>query len=137
MILDLLERLAEQQAAITAAQVALHRLVELGLDGAVVAQERAVADPASCAGDASAAEQQAICAAPDCRTPVPPQARAGRAKMYCSTRCRSRAASRRTRKRKAEQEAAEDRAQAAAIVGQHAAEGYQTLQWRTPNGAAT
>jgi hypothetical protein len=35
VILPLLERLAEQRAAITAAQVALHRLVELGLDGAL------------------------------------------------------------------------------------------------------
>jgi hypothetical protein len=52
MISDLLQRLAEQQAAITAAQAALRRLVELGLDGALGAPE---------------APQSAICAAPGAR----------------------------------------------------------------------
>jgi hypothetical protein len=136
VILDLLQRLAEQQAAITAAQAALHRLVELGVCGAVdAAQAIPPPEAAERVLGPLAAPESAICAAPDCSTPVPPQARPGRDKVYCSPRCRSRVAARRIRARKAEQEAAADRAQTVAILEQNASEGYSNLQWGNGHAA--
>jgi hypothetical protein len=76
MILDLLERLAQQQAAITAAQGALHRLVELGLD------VQASTLPAAPGG------QETACL--ECGERFPAQVTAGRTKIFCSAQCKTR-----------------------------------------------
>jgi hypothetical protein len=123
MISDLLQRLAEQQAAITAAQAALRRLVELGLDGALGAPE---------------APQSAICAAPGCSTPLPVQTTGGQRRRYRSDLCRGQAATRRIRARRAEQEAAATRAQTVAVMDQAAQAGFpSTLKWNNGNATGT
>jgi len=129
MIQGLLQRLAEQRAAIGDAEAALRRLVEVGvgLPGPAEAGERVVGP--------LAAPQSAICAAPDCSTPLPVQTTGGQRRKYCCDTCRDRATQHRIRARRAEQAAAEDRAQAAAIVAQNTREGYTNLTWS--NGHAT
>jgi hypothetical protein len=138
VIADLLQRLAEQQAAIAAAQAALHRLVELGLDRARDVQEReeavqAATLPAEAASPVLAAAGAAQRACQVCGEPLPARRRgAGQPRRYCSVKCAQRAC----RARKAERAAAADRAQARAILEQNVREGIENLQWRTPNGPA-
>jgi hypothetical protein len=132
MILDLLQRLAEQQRAITEAQVALHKLVELGLDAQDVLQgfpgTPTPAETASPVLGLPAAPQSAICAAPGCTTPLPVQTTRGRQRRYCSAACRTAAAVARAaanrRQAHLARKAAADRARTVAILEQNNAEGY-------------
>jgi endogenous inhibitor of DNA gyrase (YacG/DUF329 family) len=138
-------QIAERLAALDEAEQALVRVRRVfGLEdaaqsaqdapGKAIAVDRPIVptDPPSLA---TAPEEPANiadrpCAA--CGKPLPTTKSRGTPRAYCNTRCRQKAWA----QRKAEQEAEADRAQAAAIVGQHAAEGYETLKWRNPNGTA-
>lgn len=141
-VLDILERLAEQQAAISDAQRALHRLAELGLGeigprSAHIGHQRPMPDPgltlpADSASPATLqragsgrAKKRLVCRAPDCGRKFTPKGR----QTYCSVRCRSRTNMHLARDRAAARETS-------AICEQNAAEGYDNLSWGTGNGAA-
>jgi hypothetical protein len=135
-VLDLLEHLARVNAAVSAAQQALHRLVELGITDASQGHAGARTRAPVITRPAPAKRVQAILRAREpsacavCGGAVT-QPQCGARRIYCGVRCiRAARAGRR-----AEREAAADRATAAAIVEQNATEGYPNLQYGS-NGHA-
>jgi hypothetical protein len=127
-------------AAIEARAVFVQDAAESAQDapGEAIAVDQPIvpADPPSLAGDATAPEEPTNTADRPCAycdKPLPTTKPRGTRRDYCNNRCRQKAWA----ARKAEREAAADRAQAAAILAQHASEGYETtLKWRATNGQA-
>lgn len=144
-------QVAERLSALEQAEAAFVRLQQvLGIEDAAESVQEPPTEAMAEAGPplrpdpaeralGTIAEQQAVpagyqlCEGPGCTIVFEVRGRGQRAKRYCSPACRAAAWT----KRKAAREDAEDKAQAAAILAQHASEGYETtLKWRATNGTA-